>query len=83
MIALVIVFKDVELSFDKQDFTLKVFLLHNWYKLRETTKILIKICNIIHTTFFRFWSPAGEHGVSSLGVSVNQIILVTLSNPFA
>lgn len=67
LIALVIALKDVELgllnNFDKQDFTLKVYLLHNWYELGETTKILIKVCNLIHTTFL-FWSPAGEHGMS-------------------
>lgn len=68
LIALVIALKYMELNsidnFHKQDFTLKVFLLHNWYELRETAKILIKICDIIHTTFFLFWSPVGEDGMS-------------------
>lgn len=68
LIALFIALKDVDLSllnnFDKQDFTLKVFLLHNWDELREATNILTNICNVNHPTFFFLWSPAGEHGMS-------------------
>lgn len=40
------------IKFNMQDLTQKAFLLLNWYELRETTKILIKISNIIHTAFF-------------------------------